>query len=118
MRYGYFDDINREYVITRPDTPLPWINYLGCEEHFGLISNTAAIATITFPLIPGDATSTCVITPAASFGRPPGSQPSASWKITPAGTARIIPLSLPPMPGLKPKPATLYPWAKLWKSGI
>ena len=41
MRYGHFDDINREYVITRPDTPLPWINYLGCEEYFGLISNTA-----------------------------------------------------------------------------
>jgi cellobiose phosphorylase len=29
MRYGYFDDQNREYVITQPDTPLPWINYLG-----------------------------------------------------------------------------------------
>jgi len=41
MRYGYFDDSSREYVITRPDTPLPWINYLGCEEYFGLISNTA-----------------------------------------------------------------------------
>ena len=41
MRYGYFDDSCREYVITRPDTPLPWINYLGCEEYFGLISNTA-----------------------------------------------------------------------------
>ena len=41
MRYGYFDDQNREYVITRPDTPLPWINYLGCEDFFGLISNTA-----------------------------------------------------------------------------
>ncbi len=41
MRYGYFDDTNREYVITRPDTPLPWINYLGSEEYFGLISNTA-----------------------------------------------------------------------------
>ncbi len=41
MRYGYFDDKNREYVITRPDTPLPWINYLGCEAYFGLISNTA-----------------------------------------------------------------------------
>lgn len=41
MRYGYFDDSNREYVITRPDTPLPWINYLGCEEYFGLISNAA-----------------------------------------------------------------------------
>src|SRR5512139_330212 len=41
MRYGHFDDANREYVITRPDTPLPWINYLGTEEYFGLISNTA-----------------------------------------------------------------------------
>jgi cellobiose phosphorylase len=41
MRYGYFDDENREYVITRPDTPLPWINYLGSEAYFGLISNTA-----------------------------------------------------------------------------
>jgi cellobiose phosphorylase len=41
MRYGHFDDKNREYVITRPNTPLPWINYLGCEAYFGLISNTA-----------------------------------------------------------------------------
>ena len=41
MRYGRFDDARREYVITRPDTPLPWINYLGCEDFFGLISNTA-----------------------------------------------------------------------------
>ncbi len=41
MNYGYFDDEKREYVITRPDTPLPWINYLGCEEYFGIISNTA-----------------------------------------------------------------------------
>jgi cellobiose phosphorylase len=41
MQYGFFDDKNREYVITRPDTPLPWINYLGCEAYFGIISNTA-----------------------------------------------------------------------------
>ena len=41
MKYGYFDDQNREYVITQPDTPLPWINYLGSEAYFGLISNTA-----------------------------------------------------------------------------
>ncbi len=41
MRYGYFDDQRREYVITRPNTPLPWINYLGSEAYFGLISNTA-----------------------------------------------------------------------------
>lgn len=41
MHYGYFDDAAREYVITRPDTPLPWINYLGSQAYFGLISNTA-----------------------------------------------------------------------------
>jgi cellobiose phosphorylase len=41
MRYGFFDDSRREYVITRPDTPLPWINYLGNRSYFGLISNTA-----------------------------------------------------------------------------
>jgi len=41
LKYGYFDDENKEYVITRPDTPLPWINYLGCESYFGIISNTA-----------------------------------------------------------------------------
>lgn len=41
MRFGHFDDANREYVITRPDTPTPWINYLGCEAYFGIISNTA-----------------------------------------------------------------------------
>lgn len=39
--YGHFDDLRREYVIHRPDTPLPWINYLGSEEYFGIISNTA-----------------------------------------------------------------------------
>ncbi|MDR3709884.1 MAG: hypothetical protein P4L33_16430 [Capsulimonadaceae bacterium] len=39
--YGYFDDEAREYVITRPDTPLPWINYLGAEDFFGIISNCA-----------------------------------------------------------------------------
>ncbi|OGC23577.1 glycosyl transferase [candidate division WOR-1 bacterium RIFOXYB2_FULL_42_35] len=41
MKYGHFDKENKEYVITRPDTPLPWINYLGCEEYCGLMSNTA-----------------------------------------------------------------------------
>ncbi len=40
MKFGYFDDTNREYVITTPRTPLPWINYLGCKEFFTLISNT------------------------------------------------------------------------------
>jgi cellobiose phosphorylase len=41
MKYGYFDDKNREYVITNPRTPWPWINYLGSEDFFSLISNSA-----------------------------------------------------------------------------
>ncbi|MFP4015634.1 MAG: GH36-type glycosyl hydrolase domain-containing protein [Halanaerobiales bacterium] len=41
MKFGYFDDKNREYVITEPKTPYPWINYLGSEAYFTLLSNTA-----------------------------------------------------------------------------
>ena len=41
MRYGYFDDKNREYVIDRPDTPAPWVNYLGSPEYGAIISNHA-----------------------------------------------------------------------------
>ena len=40
MNFGHFDDANKEYVITTPDTPLPWINYLGSQDFFTLISNT------------------------------------------------------------------------------
>jgi len=41
MKFGHFDDASREYVITNPKTPWPWINYLGNEDFFSLISNTA-----------------------------------------------------------------------------
>ena len=41
MRYGFFDDENREYVIDRPDTPTPWVNYLGSPEYGAIISNNA-----------------------------------------------------------------------------
>jgi cellobiose phosphorylase len=41
MRFGHFDDAAREYVVTDPGTPYPWINYLGTEDFFGLISHTA-----------------------------------------------------------------------------
>jgi cellobiose phosphorylase len=40
MKFGHFDDQAKEYVITTPKTPLPWINYLGTEDFFSLISNT------------------------------------------------------------------------------
>ena len=41
MNFGYFDDERKEYVITRPDTPAPWVNYLGSPEYGALISNNA-----------------------------------------------------------------------------
>jgi cellobiose phosphorylase len=41
MKFGHFDDLNKEYVITNPKTPWPWINYLGNKDFFSLISNTA-----------------------------------------------------------------------------
>ncbi len=41
MKYGYFDLENKEYVITRPDTPAPWANYLGSPEYGAIISNNA-----------------------------------------------------------------------------
>ena len=41
MRYGHFDDERREYVVEQAATPLPWVNYLGTEGYFGIISNTA-----------------------------------------------------------------------------
>ncbi|MGC9451637.1 MAG: GH36-type glycosyl hydrolase domain-containing protein [Oceanipulchritudo sp.] len=42
MRYGYFDDANREYVIERPDTPTPWSNYLGDRRYGSILSNNGA----------------------------------------------------------------------------
>ena len=41
MKYGHFDDSRREYVITDPRTPYPWINFLGCEDFFSIITHTA-----------------------------------------------------------------------------
>ena len=41
MKYGYFDQVKREYIITKPDTPAPWVNYLGSPEYGAIISNNA-----------------------------------------------------------------------------
>jgi cellobiose phosphorylase len=46
-RFGEFDDAAREYVISRPDTPLPWINYLGARREGNLIRPAAGGATVT-----------------------------------------------------------------------
>ena len=71
MKFGYFDDNAKEYVITSPKTPLPWINYLGCEDFFSLVSNTcggysfykdAKLLRLTryrYNNVPGDSGSLC-----------------------------------------------------------
>lgn len=41
MKYGFFDNEKREYVITNPKTPAPWVNYLGSPEYGAIISNNA-----------------------------------------------------------------------------
>jgi len=41
MKFGFFDDNNREYVIITPKTPYPWINYFGMDDFFSLFSNTS-----------------------------------------------------------------------------
>jgi N,N'-diacetylchitobiose phosphorylase len=42
MKFGYFDDKNKEYVVEKPDTPMSWINYLGTDEYCSLVSNNAS----------------------------------------------------------------------------
>ena len=103
MRYGYFDDASREYVITRPDTPLPWINYLGSQEYFGLISNTAGgysfyrdarlrrLTRYRYNNVPLDTGGRYIYLRDDASGRPtgrrPGSRPGPRWTSTPAATA-------------------------------
>ncbi len=89
MRYGHFDDDRREYVIHRPDTPLPWINYLGAEDFVGIISNTAGgyafyrdarlrrLTRYRYNNVPPTRTAgtcTCAMKPTACTGRPRGSR--------------------------------------------
>ena len=105
-RYGRFDDGAREYVITRPDTPLPWINYLGSEEYFGLISNTGGGYSFYRDArlrrliryrynddrpTPAAGSSTCETTRPASTGRRRGSRFEPTWRTTDAGTGSGTP---------------------------
>ena len=76
MQFGFFDDHRREYVITSPRTPLPWINYLGSEDFFALVSNTAGGYCFY-----RDART------AIPSGTPDGSRRKRSWTAIPAATA-------------------------------
>ena len=99
MRFGHFDDARREYVIDTPRTPLPWINYLGSEDFFSLVSNTgggysfyrdARLRRLTryrynnSPLDMDGTASTSTM--AAPSGTRAGSPPRRNWTVTPAAT--------------------------------
>lgn len=104
MQFGHFDDAHREYVITDPKTPLPWINYLGSEAFFSLISNTAGgysfykdaklrrITRYRYNNIPTDSNGRYFFTSrmAIPSGIQAGSPPRRNWTNIPAVTAWAI----------------------------
>lgn len=111
MKFGYFDDANREYVITTPKTPLPWINYLGCNDFFSLISNTSGgysfykdakllrLTRYRYNDVPGDVmVNTSILRMETPFGIPDGSLPRQSLTLMSAATVlATAALSLPKM---------------------
>ena len=92
--YGHFDDAHREYVITDPQTPWPWINYLGNEDFFSLISNTAGgysffkdakFRRITrYRIMAADISTS---TTGRTYGIPDGNPARRHWTNTSAATA-------------------------------
>ncbi len=111
MKFGHFDDIRKEYVITTPQTPLPWINYLGCENFFSLISNTcggysfykdAKLLRLTryrYNNVPYDSNGHYFyINEGGTVWNLPGSPPERHWIPIPAATAlATVFLNLPKM---------------------
>ena len=104
MKFGHFDDARKEYVITTPRTPLPWINYLGSEDFFSLVSNTAGgysfyrdarmrrLTRYRYNSSPLDMDGHHIyIMMAIPSGTPAGSPPRQSWTATPAATVWAIP---------------------------
>lgn len=109
MKYGHFDDVHQEYVITTPKTPLPWINYLGCNEFSVWYPTPAAdIPSIRMPnccvwpvivTIMYRQTSTaniCILRMEIPYGIPAGSLRRPSWILTSAVTVSVTAVS--PLP--------------------
>ena len=134
VRYGHFDDDHREYVITRPDTPLPWINYLGSEdvlradlEHRGRVLVLPGRAPATAHALPlqqraarlsADATSTSATT---TTGRVlvarPGSRRATSSTTTRAATGWATRSSRRGEPGSRRETRYFVPLGETWRSG-
>jgi len=125
-RYGWFDDQNHEYVINRPDTPLPWINYLGNRAYFGIISNTAGgysfykdarlrrLTRYRYNNAPLDSNGRYVYirddkAKNHTFGHRPGSQPETSLSFMSAGMVWDIRLFVPAWLKSKLKFVISYP---------
>ena len=112
MQFGFFDDGRREYVIETPATPLPWINYLGSQEFFSLISNTAGgycfyrdaklerLLRYRYNGVPAMWADVSSISRrrTAACGAPPSIPPTPRWTATAAVTAWATPSSRPPGP--------------------
>ena len=104
MKFGHFDDARKEYVITTPRTPLPWINYLGSEDFFSLVSNTAGgysfyrdarmrrLTRYRYNSSPLDMDGHHIYIKDGDTVWNPGWQPTkTSWTATPAATVWAIP---------------------------
>ncbi len=123
MKYGFFDDANREYVIERPDTPAPWVNYLGSPEYGAIISNNAGgysfaksgangrILRYVFNSFDTPGTFTSGIIILKITGPPPGSRWEKIWKAIPASapTAWATQEWKPNTAEFPPRPAIMYP---------
>ena len=100
MKYGHFDDVHQEYVITTPKTPLPWINYLGCNEFFSLISNTCGGYTFykdaKLLRLTRYRYNICILRMEIPYGIPAGSLRRPSWILTSAVTVSVTAVS--PLP--------------------
>ena len=118
MNYGHFDELNKEYVITRPDTPSAWANYLGDPEYGAIISNNAGGYSFVKSGANGrviSATSRPTTT-GPLHGRPYAS-PSISSRAS-AATVPLTPLSLPSTRALSPRLLTMFPRALHTRYGL
>ena len=134
MQYGHFDDKNKEYVITQPDTPKSWSNYLGSTEYGAIITNNAGgiaftnqaawgvscvSGSIPFHWISQDVIFTCAIEKAKTIGLPRGNQLANRSINTNRNvvTEVLIRSSIPNTKRLKPKLPSLSQWARYLKCG-
>lgn len=116
MQYGHFDDTRREYVISTPATPQPWINYLGSQDFLSMISNTMGgycfyrdaklqrLLRYRYNAVPGIRVvgSTIFRSPEKKPGIPASPPPKPRWTATSVGMAWAIPGSSAPKIGCGP----------------